>query len=61
MKILLLIILLVITSGCATMGAFARGYSKGYNDTMAAQGKDEKKTTNCNSYINGNYVNTNCN
>lgn len=61
MKILAFILLMVIATGCSTIGKFTQNFAKGYNDTIQAQGNDERKTTNCTSYVNGSYVNTTCN
>lgn len=54
MKILLLIVMLMISTGCATMKKFAAAYG---DETR----KEEARKTNCTSYVNGNMVNTHCN
>lgn len=61
MKLIFIGGLILLLSGCATGGAFMRGFAQGYNaGNETAQPMPIQQTVNCTSYAFGNSLQTHC-
>lgn len=57
MKKVLLVVLILSLTGCATGGRFFKGFSEGYSNSLA---NAQARNISCTTYTNGNYASTSC-